>query len=201
MKRTTAYVLVVLVLAILAGCGAASAMIQTKSQSGRTDVFMEVTDGREKPQGLVDVIVKANIKTHEAGHYIGESARSLHGKPDYPFVLNIDGQGVVWKVDGRKDVKPSYDESGKTSKDPEAQTGTKYLLEKKIRLRPGAHKVCFGLPQDNYVIEADITVSDGEEPVLEFKPVYRYKTRPTRIPTFYEGIHAFEVYLNGVKIK
>ncbi|MHB8844360.1 MAG: hypothetical protein ACYC7L_06375 [Nitrospirota bacterium] len=200
MKKHTAYTAVVLAIAVLAGCSGAAKVIDAKSRSERTDVFTEATAG-VRSQGFVDMVLKANIKTHEAGYYIGESSKSLHGKAGYPFVLNIDGQAVVWNVDGQKDVKPAYDENNKTSKDPEARTGIKYLLEKTIRLRPGAHKVYFGLPEDNYIIEADIAVGEGEESVLEFKPVYRYKTRPTRIPAFLEGIRAYEVYLNGVKIK
>lgn len=200
MKNHTVYIAVVLAIAVLAGCSGAAKVIDAKSRSERTDVFTEAAAGA-RPQGFVDVVVKANIKTHEAGYYIAESSKSLHGKPGYPFVLNIDGQAMVWKVDGQKDVKPAYDENGKTSKDPEARTGLKYLLEKKLWLRPGPHKVYFGLPEDRYILEADISVGDVGESVLEFKPVYRYKTRPTRIPTFLEGIHAYEVYLNGVKLK
>ncbi len=198
-KTTIGVVVLVLGLALV-GCGATARRITAESQSERTDVFTEVTDAGARPQGSADMIVKANIKTHEAGYYIAESGESLHGKPGYPFVLNIDGQAAVWKVDGQKEVKPAYDEQGKTSKDPEAGTGVKYILEKKIRLRPGAHKVYFGLPEDEYCVEAEITLRDGEEAVLEFKPVYRYKTQPTRIPTFLQGIDRYEIFLNGVNV-
>ena len=201
MRNRIAISMIVVALGLIVGCGASARMIAAKSQSERADVFTEVTDTGARPQGFADMIVKANIKTHEAGYYIAESGKSLHGKPGYPFLLNIDGQAVVWKVDGQKDVKPAYDEQGKTSKDPEARTGIKYILEKKLRLRTGTHKVYFGLPEDGYIVEANIDIRDGEESMLEFKPIYRYKTRPTRIPTFLEGIHAYEIYLNGVKIK
>jgi hypothetical protein len=200
MKKKIVISMIVVSLALMVGCGATVKMITGKSQSGRADVFTEVTDDGARPQGFADLIVKANIKTHEAGYYIAESGKSLHGKQGYPFVLNIDGQAEVWKVDGRKDVKPAYDEQGKTSKDPEARAGIKYILEKKLRLRPGAHKVCFGLPEDEYYVEAEVTLRDGEEAILEFKPVYRYKTQPTRIPTFLEGINKYEIYVNEVKV-
>ncbi|MEK6743952.1 MAG: hypothetical protein AABZ15_10090 [Nitrospirota bacterium] len=201
MKKYTAYVSVVLLFVVLSGCGASAKMTQTKSQSERTDVFTEVSDVGARPQGFADMIVKANIKTHAVGYYLGESGKSLHGKPGYPFVLNIDGHALVWKVDGQKDAKPAYDKDGKTSLDPEAGDGMKYVLEKKLRLRPGTHKVFFGLPQDEYHVEAEIALRDGEEAALEFKPVYRYKIQPTRIPTFLEGINKYEIYFNGVKIK
>jgi len=201
MKSVLASVSAVLLLTVLAGCGATAKMIQTKSQSERTDVFTEVTDTVAKPQGSVDLIVKANIKIHEAGYFIGESATSLHGKPGYPFLLNIDGQAAVWNVEGEKDVKPVYDDHGRTSADPEAGTGIKYVLKTKLRLRQGLHKIYFGLPADAYSVETEITLRDGEEAILEFKPRYRYMTLPTRIPSFLKGISRYEIYLNGGAVK
>jgi len=200
MKRLTANISVVVLLVILSGCGATAKMIVAKSQNERTNVFTEVTNTGAKPQGYVDMVVKANIKTHEAGYYIGESKKSLHGKPGYPFVLNIDGQALIWKVDGQKDVKPAYDEEGKTSTDPEARTGVKYTLEKKLRLREGAHKVYFALPEDDYIVDVEITLHSGEESVLEFKPLYWHKRIPYRIPTFLKGVRKYEIFLNGAKI-
>ena len=200
MKRINAYVSVVLLLMVLAGCGATVKMIAAKSQSERADVFTEVTDTGAKPQGTVDLVVKANIKTHVEGDHNDESGKSLHGKPGYPFVLNIDGQAVVWKVDGRKDVDPEYDEQGNTSRDPEAGTGVSYILERKIRLREGAHKVYFILPEDDYIVDADIVLRSGEEAVLEFKPLYWHKNVPYHIPTFLKGVKKYEIYLNGARI-
>jgi hypothetical protein len=199
MNRITVSMIVV-ALGLMVGCGATARMITAKSQSERTTVFTEVTDAGVRPQGFADMIVKTTIKTHEAGYYIGDPEKSLHGKPGYPFVFNIDGQAVIWKVDGQKEVKSAYDEQGKASNDPEAGTGTKYILKTKLRLHSGMHKVFFGLPEDDYSVKAEIILSDGEEAVLEFKPLYRYKTLPTRIPTFLKGISTYEIYLNGEKI-
>lgn len=201
MQKFMSYACGAVLVAMFAGCSGTAKMIAAKSQSERADVFSEVTDTGAKPQGYVDMVVKANIKTHVPGYYSGESETSLHGKPGYPFVLNIDGQAAVWKVDGHEDVKPAYDDQGNTSTDPEARKGIKYTLEKKLRLREGAHKVYLALPGDDYIVEAELALRSGEETVLEFKPIYRYKKIPTRIPTFLEGIHAYEVYVNGVKIK
>jgi len=200
MRRINAYVPVVLLLMVLAGCGVTAKMIAAKSQNERADVFTEETDPGAKPQGYVDVVVKASIKTHVEGYHSDESGESLHGKPGYPFVLNIDGQAVVWKVDGQKDVNSAYDEQGNTSRDPEAGTGVSYILERKIRLRGGTHKVYFVLPEDDYIVDADITLRSGEEAVLEFRPLYWHKHIPYHIPTFLKGIRKFEIYLNGVKI-
>lgn len=50
-------------------------------------------------------------------------------------------------------------------------------------------------------VEADIALCGGDEAVLEFKPLYRYKRIPYRIPTFLKGVSKYEIYANGVKIK
>jgi hypothetical protein len=197
MRNRIAMSMIVVSLGLIVGCGAPARMITAKAQSEKSDVFTEVTDAGATPQGFADIIVKANTKTHEEGYYIGESDKSLHGKPGYPFVLNIDGQAAVWKVDGKKEELPKYDEQGKTSRDPEAGTGIKYVLEKKLRLRPGSHNLFFGLPGEDYYTEVVITGQEGESRTLEFKPVYRYKTNPTRIPTFKKGISGYAVYLDG----
>jgi len=200
MKRYTTEISVVLMLAMLLGCGAAVKTTAKGATSERAEVFTEVTDAESRPQGFADVIVKANIKTHEAGYYIGESKNSSHGKPGYPFTINIDGQAAVWKVDGQTDVRPAYDEQGKTSRDPDARTGIKYSIEKKLRLRHGKHKMWFSLPDEDYFAESEITLRDGEEAVVEFKPIYRDHTLPTRMPTFLAGLGRYEIYVNGVKV-
>ncbi|OGW49892.1 MAG: hypothetical protein A2078_00780 [Nitrospirae bacterium GWC2_57_9] len=184
---------------VVIGCSATAKKMTIESRTERTDVFKEVTGGDPIPTGYGDVVIRGNIKTHLGGYYIGESKESVHGKESYPFLVNIDGQAALWSVPGVRDSKPAYDKDGKTSRDPEAREGMKYILEKKIRLAAGSHKVFFGLPADNYFIEADITVQNGETTVIEYKPVYRYKTMPTRIPTFLKGFSRYEIYLNGNK--
>lgn len=197
MKMLAKYISLVVLGITTAGCGTAAKQIQMMLQSERTDVFSEVKEEGIPPKGLVDLVIKASIKTHPAGYYILESRESLHGKHGYPFVINIDGQAVVWKVEGQRHIIPAYDKEGKTSTNSEAGEGIKYVLEKRVRLAAGSHKVFFGLPEDKYYVEVEITLKEGEPAVLEFKPVYRYKTRPTRIPTFLKGINKYEVFLNG----
>lgn len=188
------------VVMLLAGCGATSREIQRLSESTKADIFAEIKEGETVPKGSAELRIKASIKTHLEGYYIGESKESLHGKPVYPFLLNIDGQGIVWNIEGVNDNKPKYYMDAKTSRDPEAGEGMKYFLEKKLRLAVGAHRVFFGLPEDNYSTELEISLKDGETYTLEFKPVYRSKRIPTRIPTFLKGIKKYEIYLNGKQL-
>ena len=180
----------------LLGCGSTAKEIQTRSQSEKTAVFTEVKDGGAMPKGFAELTIRANIKTHIEGYYILESKESLHGKEKYPFLLNIDGQAARWEVDGIRDAKSAHDADGKTSRDPEAREGFKYVLAKKIRLNAGTHRVFFGLPEDNYSTEVEISLKEGEASTLEFKPIYKTKRIPTRIPTFIKGIDKYEVFLN-----
>lgn len=196
MKKYTVYVTVVLMFVILSGAAAAKTIAE-KSKSERTDVFTETTSTEAAPAGFSDVVISADIKTHRDGFYSGESKHSAHGKELYPFLFNIDGQAVLWKVEGKKHELPSYDADGKTSKDPEAGEGIKYLLSKKIRLRAGQHTLFFGLPEDDYAREIVIQVKEGQALTLEFKPVYKYKTQPARIPTFMRGVSSYDMLVNG----
>jgi hypothetical protein len=197
MKKFLASAVAILASAYLLGCGATAKETQRKAESSQTDIFTEISDGEPIPKGFADLTIEAKLKTHVEGYYILESRESLHGKQAYPFLFNIDGQAVQWKVDGVKDIKPVYEGEGRTSRDPEAREGVKYVLSKKVRLAAGAHKVFFGLPEENCYTEFDITLTEGETSMLELRPVYRYKTHPTRIPTFLKGIERYEVFLNG----
>ena len=189
-----------LIFAVLTGCGTAAKEIQMRSQSDRAGVFTEVNDSTTPIQGFATLTIKASIKTHLVGYYALESKESVHGKQGYPFLISIDGQAATWTVEGKKESLPLYDKDGKTSHNPDAGEGMKYVLEKKIRLRPGTHKVFLGLSADDYSKEVEITLKDGDSSLLEFKPIYRYKTAPTRITTFFEEIKEFEVYLNNTRI-
>lgn len=202
MKKKISFlaVLAFMLSGMVLGCGTKTSEIVRLSQSQRSDVFTEISISGEVPAGSADLIIRANIKTHAEGYYAFESKDSLHGRPGYPFLVNIDGQAVTWKVGGVKDVKPKYDKDGKTSLDPEAGEGVLYQLEKTLRLKVGAYKIYFSLPEDPYLLDAEITVRDGAQHVMELKPIYSYKTVPTRIETFLKGISRYEVYLDGKRI-
>ncbi len=182
---------------VLAGCGTAARTIMANSQSERRDIFKEVPASDQAPSGYVDVLIKASIKTHLEAYYIAEPGDQAHGKPTYPFLINIDGQAVVWNVSGVLDRKPAYDGDGQTSLDPEARDGMKYVLEKKVQIRSRRHRVFLGLSEEQYYTVADIDVKEGNAYVLEFTPVYRYKTSPTRIPSFFLGVSRYDVRLDS----
>ena len=200
MKKIIMIVLAGLISLNLIGCAQTSQAIRNNAQSQRMDVFTEIKNDAMPERGFAMLTIKATIKTHLEGYYALKSKESVHGKPGYPFVINIDGQAATWKVEGQKEIMPRYDQDGKTSHDPDAGEGIKYVLEKKIRLRPRTHKVFLGLPADDYFKEVEILLKEGNVSILEFKPVYKYKTLPTRIPTFVKGIRDYEVYWGNTKI-
>jgi hypothetical protein len=185
---------------VLIGCSATATTIKQKTQNERVGVFTEIKDGLAPTPGFAVLSIKASIKTHLAGYYLLESRDSIHGKPGYPFLINIDGQAQVWTVDGQKESLPLYDKDGKTSRDPDAGEGVKYVLEKKIQLRPGTHKVFLGLSADDYFREVEITLKERDFITLEFRPVYKSKTQPTRTPSFKKGVKEYEVHLNNARI-
>jgi hypothetical protein len=192
MKDPFHFVIVITAMAILASCGATTKEIARMSQSERADIFTEIVSEESAPTGYADMVIRASLKTPLAGYYPFESKESAHGKAVCPFLINIDGQAVLWQVEGRKHLLPKYVD-GKTSRDPEAGEGMKYVLEKKIQLAEGSHKVFFGLPDESYYTTVDIFLKSGGLYVLEFKPYYRYKIFPTRIPTFLKGVEKLEV--------
>ena len=200
MRKVITGVFIGIMSIVLIGCGATAKTIKQKTQNARTDVFTEMKNDDAPAQGFVTLAIKATIKTPLEGYYLFESKDSMRGKQGYPFIINIDGQAAAWKVDGQKEILPLYDKDGKTSHDPEAGEGIKYVLEKKIQLRAGTHKVFLGLPNEDYFKELEIMLQEGKTYTLEFKPIYKYKTQPTRIPSFKKGIKEYEVYLNNMHI-
>lgn len=191
--------IVITIMAIFAGCGSTTKEIARMSQSEKMGVFAEVISEGPAPAGYADVVIKASLKTPLAGYYPFESKGSAQGKAIYAFLINIDGQAVQWQEQGQKHLLPEY-VNGKTSRDPEAGKGMKYLFEKKVQLVVGSHNVFFGLPDEPYYTTTNISVKSGGRYVLEFKPSYRYKTLPTRTPTFFKGVSKFEVTFQEIVV-
>jgi hypothetical protein len=200
MKRILGYMALTIMGITLISCVTSSQAIKSKSISDRAGVFSETTDGTP-PQGYADIVIKASIKTPLEGYYPLESEKSLRGKTVYPVVFNIGGQAVTWDMKGERESAPLYNMDAKTSHDPEAGVGMKYYIEKKVRLISGTHKIFFGLPGEKYYTETEVSLKDRETYYMVFAPVYKYKSRPHRIPTFLKGIKNYEIYLDENRIQ
>ncbi len=180
------------ILAVLfaAGCAGARTEIMNRSQSERTDVFSEVSENAPPAKGLVDLTVKASVKTHVEGRYLIESSDTLHGALEYPFVLNIDGQAVTWIVSGKPERTPHSEKEGEHA---EGGDGVRYELQREIRLKPGAHTVFFALPGEDVSTEITVNLREGRHSVLEIVPVYRrYRYEG---PRFDRGVDRLETHL------
>src|SRR5271157_3722604 len=184
MKNKFTTILIASLFILVSGCGSALKEINAKSLSTRSDVFVEIKDYEAFPSGYADVIIKVSIKTPPTGYYLWESNDSYSGKPGFPFIFNIDGQAAVWKIDGQEEITPPYDEKGERI--PDGGRGIRYILNKKIRLTTGSHKLFLGVPEDEYAREFVISVKEGVS-TLEFKPVYR-GDHQRMAPSFLNGI-------------
>ncbi|MCC6345792.1 MAG: hypothetical protein IT388_01240 [Nitrospirales bacterium] len=194
MKGLLRYILPAVLGIALTGCSGGLREITVKSQSERSGVFKEAQDSGPAPQGVVEMVLKTEIKTHIKDHYPLEQTGTYHGAPRYPMLVNIDGQAATWEVEGEKESAPDYiDKSVK--RNPERGEGIMYSLSKRIWLSPGSHQVFFGLPGDRVSKEVIITVEEGKPAVLEFKPVYtRYSTQG---PIFTRGVSRLRAFWNG----
>jgi hypothetical protein len=192
--RRTAVVLVVSVAGVLlAGCVTTSQFMTARSQGARFDVFEEVGEKDTVSREYALLEIWASIKTHTEEFYLLESRDSLHGKKGYPFVLNIDGQAVVWEVDGQEETIPIHFEKG--GRNPEGGTGVRYEIRKKIRLAAGSHRVFFGLPAEDYYREFDVTLTAGRTYALTFAPVYKQRIpNLQRIPGIRRFTNGFDRY-------
>ncbi len=179
----------------LGGC-AASEQIRVKSQSERTDVFREVPKETPPSEGFADLTIRASLKTHLEGFYLVEFGDTRHGETRYPFLINVDGQAAIWEVDGQRETVKR--ESAK-DKNPEAGEGMRYLLEKRIRLAPGPHRVFFSLPSEKVALEIEIVLVEGNANDLQFKPVYR--SRRISRENFLYGILTYKAFFGGKFIK
>jgi hypothetical protein len=174
----------------LAGCVASSQEIKLHSETIKADVFKEVKGGELQP-GFADLIIKASFKTPVQQPSVDNKSQITTSRNEgYPFLLNIDGQAVQWVVEGKKETALFIDASGNHNQ--EGGEGIKYILEKKIRVKAGTHKVFFGLPAKNYYKQFEITVHEGKAYSIEFKPIYSWKHR-NMVRSFEKGFAYYEV--------
>lgn len=197
MKQVILWPFIIFVL-LLGSCSAntiVAKQIREKSVE-QGAVFKELTDGMPTP-GFSVLIIRATMKTLKEGFYPFEFKSALHGKPEYPFVFNIGGQGVTWLAKGTLDIQQNIVEE---KRNPEGGEGMKYFLEKRIMLKPGAYKIYMGLTEETLQKEIDVTLSEGKTSVLQFMPLYFTGRYNRNAGSFYRGLRDFEVYLDGVRI-
>ncbi len=180
----------------VAGCARERKQAKQDIQGMPTKIFSEVTGEQTPRAGLVDLTIKSSVKTPTHEHYLLESRTPPPAEGGYAFELNIDGQEVVWKVEGTLEKTPISDKEGRT---PEGGEGIRYILDKKIRLAPGAHHVVFGVPYDDFYTEVKVSLKEGDPHTLEFQPIY--STGRRGYETYHRGISRTRILLDGVRVK
>ena len=178
------------------GCVEGKNIIQEKSLSARSDVFKQIKPEEPPVDGFSDLSIRAQIKTHVEGYYLLETKDSHHGKSQYTFMFNIDGQAIAWDVDGKLENSPLTDKDGQSI--PDGGEGVRYVLDRNIRLHPGSHKIFFAIPHDGYHKEVQIVLDAKKRNTLDFRPVY-HGWRSMR-GNYLHGIRQYEVFLNGKRL-
>ena len=178
---------------LLFGCAHITREQIMEKGSEQASIFEEIS-GKESeiPGGYSELFVKASIKIPQKEFYLFNKKPPRHENSQYPFVININGQGALWMVNCTLDdqgVHIHYE------RNPEGGEGLMCRLEKRIRLKSGSCKVYFGLPEEKFETGVTISLAGGSTNVLEFKPIYWEGGDHHR--TFLNGISTFDIFLNG----
>jgi hypothetical protein len=175
------------------GCAhVTSEQIMRKASEGGSS-FKEINEENKRlPEGYSELLIKAWIKIPKKEIYLIKKRPPRGENSQYPFVLNINDQGVLWMVNCIFDKQKIYIYN---NRNPEGGEGLICRLEKRIRLKPSSYKVYFGLPEEEFETEVTISLTGGCSNVLELKPIYWQGGDHRR--TFRNGISNFDVFLNG----
>jgi hypothetical protein len=161
--------------------------------SEKTSSFEEINEKEvQLPEGNSELLIKASIEIPKKDLYLIKTRPPRDENSQYPFVFNINGQGVLWTVNCTLDNQTTYINN---KRNPEGGEGLMCRLEKKIRLRSGYYKVYLGLPEEEFETEVSISLADGSFNVLEFEPIYWRSGKSPR--AFWRGISRFDIFLNG----
>jgi hypothetical protein len=159
----------------------------------RASIFEEISEKDTKiPRGYVELLIKASIKIPQKEFYFFNKRPPRHENSQYPFVININGQGTLWMVNCTLDDQGMYVHY---EKNPEGGEGLMCRLEKRIRLKSGSYQVYFGLPEEKFETGVAISLTGGSSNVLELRPIYWQGGDRHR--TFRNGISSFDIFLNG----
>jgi hypothetical protein len=191
MERTRYLVPLLITLAFF-GCahGTRERIMQKASEEASS--FEEIKEKDSQiPEGYCELLIKASIKIPQEEFYLIKTRPPRYESLQYPFVFNINGQGVLWMVNRTFDEQRTYINN---KRNPEGGAGLICRLEKRVRLRSGSCKVYLGLPEEELETEVAISLANGSSNVLEFKPIYRWHGTYHR--TFWNGISHFDIFLN-----
>lgn len=175
------------------GCAHVTQEQIMQKASEEASSFEEINEkDNQLPEGYSELLIKASIKIPLKEFYLIKKRPPRHEHSQYSFVLNINGQGVLWTVNCTLDEQRMYVYN---RRNPEGGEGLICRLEKRIRLRAGSYKVYLGLPEEKFETAVAISLVGGSSNVIEFKPIYWQFGDNLR--TFWSGISNFDIFLNG----
>ena len=192
MERTR-YLVALLITLVFLGCahGTRERIMQKASEEASS--FEEINEkDSQLPEGYSELLIKASIKIPQKEFYLIKTRPPRYENLQYPFVFNINGQGVLWMVNRTFDKQRTYINN---KRNPEGGEGLICRLEKRIRLRSGSYKVYLGLPEEEFETAVAIFLPDSSSNVLEFKPIYRWHGIYHLM--FWNGISSFDIFFNG----
>jgi hypothetical protein len=159
----------------------------------QASIFEEINEkDRQIPEGYSELLIMASIKIPWKESNLFNKRPPRHENSQYPFVININGQGALWMVNCTLDDQGMYVHY---EKNPEGGQGLMCGLEKRIRLKSGSYQVYFGFPEEKFETGVTISLTGGSSNVLEFKPIYWQGGDRRR--TFWNGISTFDIVFNG----
>jgi hypothetical protein len=192
MERTT-YLAALLITLVFFGCTHVTREGIMQRASEEAFSFEEINEkDSQLPEGYTELLIKASIKIPQKEFYLIKKRPPRKENSQYPFVLNINGQGVLLMVNCTLDKQRTYINN---KRNPEGGEGLMCRLEKRIRLTSGYYKVYLGLPEEEFETEVTISLADGSSNVLEFKPIYWWSGDNRRM--FWKGISNFDIFFNS----
>jgi hypothetical protein len=175
------------------GCAHVTRQQIMQKASEKASSFEEINEkDSQLPEGNSELLIKASIKIPQKEFYFLSKKPPRHENSQYPFVLNVNGQGVLWMINCTLDEQKTYIYN---KRNPEGGEGLMCRLEKRIGLRAGSYKVYLGLPEEEFETEVIISLADGSSNVLEFKPIYWRSGDNRRM--FWKGISNFDIFFNS----
>jgi hypothetical protein len=191
-ERTRFGVGLLITLAFL-GCAHVTREQIMQRSSEKASFFEEINEKESQiSEDYSELLIKASIKIPQEETYFIKTRPPGYENLQYPFVFNINGQGVLWMVNRTFDEQRTYINN---KGNPEGGVGLICRLQKRIRLRSGSYKIYLGLPEEQFETEVAISLADGSSNVLEFKPIYWRSGDNRRM--FSKGISSFDIFFNG----
>jgi hypothetical protein len=190
--KGTRYLAVLLTTLVFFGCVHVTREGIMQRASEKASSFKEIDEkDSQLPKGYSELVIKASIKIPKREPYLIKKRPPRDENSQYPFVLNINGQGVLWMVNCTLDKQKTYINN---KRNPEGGEGLICRLEKRLRLKSGSYKVYLGLLEEEFETEVAISLAEGSSNMLEFKPIY-WRHRISK-RTFRNGISTFDIFFN-----